>query len=158
MISEKLTDAIVVFFLSIAPIIENRFAIVYAVNILHMNLAPAFFISLAGTTLAILLILKYLDPVIKITFRHSPFLEKHIQKYFNKMHAKHSERFNEIGAIFLAIFVAIPIPGTGAWSGALLAYLFNIPYKIALGSVFLGTVGAGIIMLFTSGLIEMVTK
>lgn len=84
-------------------------------------------------------------------FKHSPFLHKYAEKYFQKLHKKHSMRFDAIGGLALAIFVAIPLPLTGAWSGAVLAYLFNIRTKIALPMIGLGILGAGIIVMFISG-------
>ena len=52
--------------------------------------------------------------------------------------------------IGLYLFVAIPLPGTGAWTGALAADLFDIRFKNALPVIFLGVLSAGIIMLVLS--------
>lgn len=46
----------------------------------------------------------------------------------------------------LAAFVGIPLPGTGAWTGAMGAFLLGMPYVVALSSIFTGVVGAGCIM------------
>lgn len=141
-----LADGLTVFFLSMLPVLELRAGIPYGIFKLQMNIWTALGWSIFGNIVAIVFVLKLLDPVAKWLFAHSAFLKHHGEKYFQKLHTKHSEKFNELGAVFLAIFVAVPIPGTGAWTGALIAYLLNIPFWLALGSISLGVVGAGIIV------------
>ena len=55
--------------------------------------------------------------------------------------------------IGLWIFVAIPLPGTGAWTGALAAAFLDMPLRKALPSIFLGVVTAGLIMTFATGIV-----
>lgn len=132
------------------PVIELRGGLPYGLVVFHMNIVEAFIWSVLGNIMPVFFLLKLLDPVVKWIFKHSPYLEKHVKQYFEKLHHKHSAKFNDLGALFLATFVAIPIPGTGAWTGALLAYLFNIPFKLAFGAITLGVVGAGIIVALAS--------
>lgn len=132
------------------PVGELRFGIPYGMGILDMNALSAFTWGVLGNILPVFFLLKYLDPVFKWLFHHSPFLEHHFKKYFAKLHHKHSLKFNELGAIFLAIFVAIPLPSTGAWTGALIAYILDIPFWLAFGSISLGVLGAGVLVTFFS--------
>ena len=53
--------------------------------------------------------------------------------------------------IGLWLFVAIPLPGTGAWTGALIAALLDMPLRKSIPSIFLGVVTAGLIMTFVTG-------
>lgn len=145
-----ISDGLVVFFLSMLPVTELRGSLPYALGILKMPLIPAFLWSVAGNIAPVAFLLFFLNPIFQFFFKHFSFLEKHTKKYFEKLHHKHTAKFNELGAIFLAIFVAIPLPGTGAWTGALLAYLFSIPFWLAFGSISLGVLGAGIIVAFFS--------
>lgn len=139
-----------IFIISLLPIVELRGGIPYGIGILGKNVFFTFIWAILGNIFPVFFILKILDPVINWIFKHIPFLEKHIKAYFEKLHAKHSENFNRLGAIFLALFVAVPLPGTGAWTGAVLAYLFNIPFWLAFGSISLGVIGAGILVAFFS--------
>lgn len=67
---------------------------------------------------------------------------------------KHSDKVMKGVASGLFLFVAIPLPGTGAWTGALVASLFDMRMKYALPAIFLGVLAAGLIMsLLTYGLI-----
>lgn len=145
-----ISNGLIVFFLSMLPVTELRGSIPYGIGILHMTTLSAFVWGVLGNIIPVFFLLKFLDPVVKWLFRRSSFLKKHFEKYFEGLHKKHSKKFDELGAIFLAAFVAIPLPGTGAWTGALLAYLFNIPFWLAFGSISLGVLGAGIIMTFFS--------
>ncbi|MDD3170245.1 MAG: small multi-drug export protein, partial [Candidatus Pacebacteria bacterium] len=63
---------------------------------------------------------------------------------------KHSERFNKSKELALVLFVAIPFPVTGAWTGSLCAFLFDIPFARALPLIFLGVVIAGVIVALLS--------
>lgn len=148
------TDGLTVFFLSMLPVAELKAGLLYGVFKLRMDLIVAFLWSVTGNMVPIFFILKFLDPVVKWLFQHSAFLKHHLEQYFQKLHAKHSSKFNDAGAIFLAIFVAIPSPGAGAWTGAALAYLLNIPFWLAFGAIFLGVLADGIIVASLSGAID----
>ncbi|MBI4994900.1 small multi-drug export protein [Candidatus Peregrinibacteria bacterium] len=139
-----------VFIISLLPVIELRGGIPYGIGILGKGAFFSFVWAVLGNIFPVFFILKFLDPVINWIFKHIPFLEKHIKQYFEKLHVKHSGNFNKWGAFFLALFVAVPLPGTGAWTGALLAYLFNIPFWLAFGSISLGVIGAGFLVAFFS--------
>ena len=66
---------------------------------------------------------------------------------------KHSKKFETFEEIALVTFVAIPLPGTGAWSGALVAFVFGIPPKKSIPLIFLGVAIAGIaVSLITLGI------
>lgn len=130
------------------PIGELRLGIPYGMAKLGVPAFHAFFWGILGNTIPVFFLLKLLPSFFTWIFHHSTFLEHHFKKYFEKLHSRHSLKFNELGAIFLAIFVAIPLPGTGAWTGALIAYILNIPFWLAFGSISLGILGAGVLITF----------
>lgn len=80
----------------------------------------------------------------------------------DKTHAKHSHKMDIIGDIALISFVAIPLPGSGAWTGVLVAYLFGVPYKKSLFLISTGIVLSAIIVsfitLFADGMWEFFIK
>lgn len=141
-----LSEGLQVLAFAAAPILELRFAIPYGISVLKLGQVETFIWAVAGNFLPIYFILKYMDFFVKFLFRHIPWLHKHMEKYFQKIHHAHSEKFNKVGYAALAAFVAIPFPGTGAWTGALIAYLFAFPLIPSLVAIFIGILGAGIIM------------
>ena len=79
----------------------------------------------------------------------SPKLNKVVDKMEAKAE-KNKERVLKYAFWGLALFVAIPLPGTGGWTGALVAAMLDMPLKKAFPSIVIGVVGAGIIISFVS--------
>jgi uncharacterized membrane protein len=105
-----------------------------------------FFWAIVGNTLPVFFLLKYLEPAAKWLIAHSKRFDRFLTKVFETSRAKHSLRFERIGALVLFLVVAIPFPGSGAWTAAILAYLFNVPYWKAFVLIFCGITGAAVIV------------
>jgi len=144
----QLPAELIVVVVSAIPVLELRGAIPVG-KLLGLTMEASFFWAIIGNMLPIFFIMKFLDPVSKFLMKHSGWFNRVMTRLFEKTRAKHSKKFAEAGAIFLIIFIAIPLPGTGAWTGALIAYLFNIPYWKSILLIFLGVVGAAIIVSLT---------
>jgi uncharacterized membrane protein len=125
------------------PILEIRGALPIALGIFKMPLWEAFLWSATGNILIVAVLLKFLDPVTKFLMKHSKFFDRWLTKLFHKTRHKHSSKFNELGALALITFVAIPLPVTGAWTGSLAAYLFGVKFWPALSLIAIGVVCAG---------------
>ena len=82
--------------------------------------------------------------------RRSPRLNALVDKLEKKAHLK-GQKVTKYKYIGLWLFVAIPLPGTGAWTGALIAALLDMPLRKSIPSIFLGVVTAGLIMTFVTG-------
>jgi uncharacterized membrane protein len=145
---------LIVTMLATLPILELRGAIPVG-KLLGLSMEASFFWAIIGNMLPIFFIMKFLDPVSKFLMKHSRWIDRVMTRLFEKTRARHSKKFEEAGAIFLIIFIAIPLPGTGAWTGALIAYLFNVPYWKSILLVFLGVLGAAVIVSLT---VESVTQ
>ena len=78
-----------------------------------------------------------------------PFIKK-FPYWCEKKALKHSDQIKKYGYWGLFLFVAIPLPGTGAWTGSLLAVLFGLNRKKSLLYIFLGVLTAGLIMTLVS--------
>ena len=84
--------------------------------------------------------------------KYMPRLNGLVDKMEKKAHLK-GQKVSKYKYVGLWLFVAIPLPGTGAWTGALVAAFLDMPLRKALPSIFLGVVTAGLIMTFATGLV-----
>ena len=148
--SEIIPAELTVFLLSMMPIIELRGGIV-AAKLLNIELLPAMIICFIGTILPTPFILLFIRKIFD-WMRNTRFV-----KLVNRLEEKGKSKFAQIEkyeTFGLLIFVAIPLPGTGAWTGSLVAALMKMPFKNAMISVVGGTLIADIIMcLFSYGLL-----
>ena len=146
-LGEAFANYVYILIISMVPIIELRGALPVA-SILNMPFLPSLIVSIIGNLLPIPFILWLITPIcnwLKTTraFAWFPaFLERKVEKNKDKV-----TKYANWG---LFIFVAIPLPGTGAWTGALIASFLDFKFKDALLSIFGGVVTAGIIMTIIS--------
>ena len=132
----------IVFIVSLLPILEIRGGII-AGFALHMNWLPTFIIAFIGNLLPIPFILLFIRYIFKV-LKKTP-LRSFVEWCENKADAKSDQiRKYEYWGIFL--FVAIPLPGTGAWMGALISALLNLDPKKSFPVIVLGVFTAGIIV------------
>ncbi len=153
-LGEAFANYVYVLFISMLPIVELRGAIPVAFA-LKMPLIPSFLVSVIGNLIPVPFILLLITPVcnwLKKTrlFAWFPrFLEKKVNEKREKV-----EKYAKWG---LFLFVAIPLPGTGAWTGALIASFLDFKFKDALVAIIGGVLVAGIIMSFVSyGLLGLI--
>ena len=153
----SLPGEIIVFFTAMLPVIELRGAIPLALA--HYQMAPllALTLSLAGNILAAGIVLSALPLLVSFAEKRSPWLHKNLEKLFRVTRSKHTKRMNELGHIALITFVALPVPGSGAYTGALVAYLFGTPKHTSLVLISIGLLIAGLIVTFgVEGLINII--
>lgn len=135
---------IIVLIISMMPVVE-RFGIPVG-SYLGLPIEASVFWVILGNMIPVIFLLKLLKPVSNWLMQHSKWCHKIFTRIFEKTHLKHNHRFNRIGAAIIIMITAIPLPGTGAWTGALLAFLFDIPYWKALLYTFIGIVISTIII------------
>lgn len=133
------------FLVSILPIIELRGGII-AARVLDMELIKAIWLCMLGNILPIPFILLFIDKIFDFLKKHKvPLLTKMVVYLEDKAMNKSSSM--EKGEFwFLMFFVGVPLPGTGAWTGSLIAALRKIPLKKAVPAIFLGLCLASAIM------------
>ncbi len=144
--SNTIPSELTVFLLSLMPVIELRGGIL-AAKLLHLEMVKAFFICLVGTLLPTPFILLFINKVFD-WMRNTRFV-----KLVNRLEAKGRSKFEKINrykTLGLLIFVAVPLPGTGAWTGSLAAALMKMDFKSAMLSVAVGSLIADIIMCLLS--------
>jgi len=132
---------------SALPVLELRGAIPLGIS---LGLAPwyAFFLSMVGSMIPVPFLYFGIRPVFRLLMKKD-FFEKHLGRLMEKTTQK-SDKIVKYGFWGLLIFVAIPLPGTGVWTGTLAAVLLDMRFKIAFPSLFLGDLGAGIIVTMLS--------
>ncbi len=149
-VAEKLSglpDELVCFVISMVPIIELRGGLIVAA-IKGIPLWKAIAICIAGNLVPIpfiLLLIKKIFELLKKTKTFKPLVEKLEAKSMSK-----SEKIKKYEFLGLVLFVGIPLPGTGGWTGSLIAALLDIKIKKAFPAICLGLVMATIIMCFIS--------
>ena len=131
--------------LSATPISELRGAIPIAIGIYGMGPIDAYILAVIGNMLPVIPLLLFLDPV-STYLRRFKMWDIFFSWLFTRTHRKHSERFERYGTLALIIFVAIPLPVTGAWTGCAAAFVFGIKFRHALLAIFSGVMIAGVIV------------
>jgi uncharacterized membrane protein len=138
---------LIIFIISLMPILELRGGLV-AAAILGVEWYIAFPICVIGNMLPIPVILLFIKQIFKF-LKKVPGFRTIIPKLEKKAGQKGS-LINRGRFVGLFSFVAIPLPGTGAWMGALAANLLDIRIKRSFPIIFLGVVTAGVIMLLVA--------
>ena len=145
---------LLVFLVSMVPLIELRGAIPYGIAF-DLDLLPLYIVAIVGNMLPVPFIFFFARKVLlwgaKINW---PKGLKWIGKFFNFCLTKGEKGGQKLqksagkGGLFIALllFVGIPLPGTGAWTGTLAASILNMDFKTSVIAVMLGVVLAGIIM------------
>ena len=138
------------------PIIEIRGAIPLGV-VLGLNYWQAFFCSLVGNIIPIFFIVKYIRPLFDF-FGRWKFFKRIIDWATDKATRKIQEnpKLQTAVSFALFVFVAIPLPTTGAWVGSLVANFLDLPLKKAFPPLALGVAAAGMIVLVATGTVVAV--
>lgn len=134
---------VLVFLVSLLPIVELRGGLI-AASILDIEFVKAFIICFIGNILPVPFILLLIEKIFNLLKKWNP-TKKIVTKLENKTLSK-KEQINKYGYWGLLLFVGIPLPGTGAWTGTLLAVLLNLDKKKSFLFISLGVLLAGIIM------------
>lgn len=139
-----LSEFLKVFFTAAAPISELRGAIPLAILDLKISWPLAFAVAFAGNMLPVPFLLLLLGPLSRI-FSRVPVLDRILQWVF-RISRKRGGIVERYGLLGLVLFVAIPAPVTGAWTGSIVAFLLDIEFKRAFLAIMLGVFIAGIIV------------
>lgn len=162
-----MTNIVYIFLISMLPLIELRGAVPVGA-IMGVPFYWNFISSVLGNLVPIPFILLFIPKILDFLERFRPFkpivawlrkkADKHSGKILNEDNAENTDTASEkkqkrllAGAFWgLLVFVFLPIPGTGAWSGALVASLFGLHKGRSMLAISLGVIGCGIIMCLAS--------
>ena len=151
-LSGKISKEFIVFLVSMIPLLELRGSIL-AAGFMNMDFLRTFIAAVIGNMLPIPFILIFIEAIFNWMKK-----TKHFRKLacgIEKKALSKSEQIEKYGYLGLYLFVAIPLPGTGAWTGSLISVLFGMKRWKSLFFIFLGVLTAGLIIsLLAFGIIQ----
>lgn len=130
--------------ISMLPVLELRFAVPYGVAA-GLPVLPVLLVSIIGNMIPVPFIILFMRKILVWMKGKSKLMRKIADKLEKKAISKKDilVKYETFG---LFILVAIPLPGTGAWTGALIASVFDLRMKNAIPAIFFGVITAGLIM------------
>lgn len=141
--SEGTSHEIIIFLTSLLPVLECRGGMILA-KVFEINFFKAFLICYIGNMIPMPFIILFIKQIFKFMKKHN-ILVGFIEKLEGKT-AKNADKVLKYKQWGLLAFIAIPLPGTGGWTGALFAALLGIDFKKSLPVIALGVFIAGLIM------------
>ena len=140
---------IIVFIISMCPILELRGGLI-AASLLNMDPVVSYIICIIGNIIPIPLILWLINKI--LNFMRNSKIDKinGIAKWLDKKVDKHKGQIEKYGYLGLVLFVGIPLPGTGAWTGCLIASVLEMDRKKSFIAALVGVFIASVIMMLLS--------
>lgn len=137
-------EFILTLLVSMLPVVELRGGIPFGVAA-GLPVWAAYLAAVIGNLLPVPFIVVYIQRIFMFMRQNMPRLNSVVDKMEQKAHLKSAAvlKYQYLG---LAIFVAIPLPGTGAWTGALVAAFLDMRLKKAMPSIMGGVLSAGLII------------
>ncbi|MCX8181507.1 MAG: small multi-drug export protein [Candidatus Methanomethyliaceae archaeon] len=128
-----------IFLIALSPVLESRVAIPYGISS-GVELPIVLLISFLGNMVPVPFLLLTMQSIERWMTRREDdsYLKRLFVRYINNLRKRGASTINKYGFIGLTIFVALPVPGTGAWTGSVLAYLFGIELKRSTFAILIG--------------------
>ena len=143
--------------LAMTPINELRGTIPLAIGVLQLHPLKAFILACLGNMIPIFFLLWFWKHLAEYLMKKNKTVKKLFNWIFNRTRKRFYKKYSVYGDVALILFVAIPLPFTGAWTGSVAAFLFNIPYVKSLYLISIGVAIAGLIVtLGTIGVLSIV--
>ena len=143
---KTLGKALITFLISMVPVIELRGAVPYGYSN-GLNIWVAVIISIIGNLLPVPFIIIFIRRIFALLRRISKRFDGLVTRLENRADNK-SDIVKKYSFWGLILLVAIPLPGTGAWTGALVAAMLDMRLKRAMPAITLGVLAAGIVVAF----------
>lgn len=131
---------------AMTPIGELRVALPIALLNYKMNLVPAYFWSVLGNIIPVFFLLLFWRYLVRFLMKNFKVCDKFFNWLFERTRKKFEGKYKKWGKFALVIFVAIPLPMTGAWTGSLAAWLFGFKYWESVGLILAGVCLAGVVV------------
>jgi uncharacterized membrane protein len=141
---KDLPHELIVFIISAAPVIEVRGAIPIALLYFKLPVMPTLLLCVLGSILPVFPILWFLKTLTQ-RLRKIDFFDRFFEWLFARTRAK-SQIIADFELVGLTLFVAIPFPGTGVWTGCVAAYLMGLPWIPTFICATIGTTIASLVL------------
>jgi len=135
---------------ALAPIGELRIALPIALISYKMSIVPAYIFSVIGNMIPVFLLLLFWRYLAGFLMKYSKTCNKFFNWLFERTRKKFEGKYNKWGKLALIIFVAIPLPITGAWTGSVAAWLFDFKYWESILLIFVGVLISGVVVTLLS--------
>jgi uncharacterized membrane protein len=132
--------------ISMLPIVELRGALPAAVKVFHIDWGLAYLLAVFGNMVPVPFLLMFY-PAVERFLRRFSFMARFFDRLNARAKRKGKNKVKLWGELGLVFFVAIPLPVTGAWTGTLIAYLFDLNRFRAFFAILAGVLIAGLIMM-----------
>ena len=141
---ELIIDYLKIFAMSMVPVLELRGALIWAAAD-GLNPVLSYIVCVIGNTLPVPFLIMFVRPIFEWMKRRTSWMRNLVEKLEAKAADKSDviKKYEMLGLFFL---VAIPLPGTGAWTGSLVAAVLGMRVKHSFPMIFLGVLTAGVIM------------
>ncbi len=141
-------EYLLLFILSLLPITELRLSLPFGILVLNLPWQLVFCVCVLSNSIIGILLVYILEWAIGV-FSKILFFKKTINYFLNRSIKKH-EKYEKYKRFALVLFVGIPFPGTGAWTGALMSYAIGLDKKYSSLSIVIGVALSGVIMTILS--------
>ena len=146
-LSQHISKELIIFIISMIPILELRGGLL-AASLLNVSAAKAIPICIIGNIIPIPFILLFIRQIFKLMKKTKVFRGL-IERLENRAMGK-SDQIKRYEFLGLLLFVGVPLPGTGAWTGSLIASLLEVDIKKSSVAIFCGLIMATVIMYVVS--------
>ena len=139
------SEILILIGLTLLPFLELRASIPYGILNTDLSWMTVFLICIIANIILAPIVYFFLDKIVHLFFFIKPFerfYTRKVEKTQKKIH-KYVEKYGEIG---LAIFIAVPLPGSGVYTGAIAAYVLGMSYKDFIKAAAIGVLIAGVIV------------
>ncbi len=142
--------------IAMLPVAELRAAIPIGVGVYHLDPLKVYVLSVLGSFIPAFFILALLGPLSGYLIERFTIAKNFFSWLFDHTKNKFSGKYADWGYLVILLLAALPLPGAGTWTGAVAAFIFGVPKKVALLLLLGGTAIAGlIVMLATLGLTKI---
>jgi len=147
---KSVSPEVATIFTAMLPVAELRVSIPIALGVYKLSVFSSFFWSVLGNIIPGVIILKYIGPISNWLIKRSQTMKRFFEWLFKRTRDRFSGKYLKYGELALILFVAIPLPVTGCWTGSVAAFLFGIHPKRAIWLILAGICIAGIIVTVVS--------
>jgi len=144
--SHGIPPTLTIFIFAMTPIFELRGSIPVAKFVFNLPFLKTYLFSVAGNIIPAIPILLFLEPVSNFLRNQSSIADRFFYWLFARTRYRTEEKIEKYGALGLILFVAIPLPVTGAWTGCIAGFIFGIRFRYAFPAIIAGVLIAGIVV------------